>query len=127
MCLSVLCSILFIPTPSAKRVTSMRISEEADRIVGESSVKNFCYNLRSTIFFLILFMLCYSVVLCCVYVLLSCHVSNVFFLLCCYVICFVLLCFIVVYVYQFCAQYCLCYAMLCSVAFLMFCFVVPCL
>ena len=29
----------------------MRISEEADRIVGESSVKNFCYNLRSTIFF----------------------------------------------------------------------------
>ena len=51
VCLSVLCSILFIPTPSAKRVTSMRISEEADRIVGESSVKNFCYNLRSTIFF----------------------------------------------------------------------------
>ena len=28
----------------------MRITEEADRIVGESSVKNFCYNLRSTKF-----------------------------------------------------------------------------
>ena len=40
--------IIYWGRACAKRVTSMRITEKADRIVGESSVENLCYNLRST-------------------------------------------------------------------------------
>ena len=52
--------IIYWGRACAKRVTSMRITDEADRIVGESSVKNFSYNLPCTKFkfFLLYAVLC---------------------------------------------------------------------
>ena len=42
--------IIYWGRACAKRMTSIQITEEADRKVGESSVKNFCKTFRSTQF-----------------------------------------------------------------------------